>query len=98
MNTRLAAISRRRTELVARAEAQREEIGRLTHRWHTPLTFVDRGFALVCSFRTHPLAVAIGVALLLRIPGGRLGLWIERLWSGWRLYQSVRALGAKERV
>jgi YqjK-like protein len=98
MNPRLAAISRRRAELVARAEAQRAEINRLTRRWHTPLTFVDRGFALVCGLRTHPLAVAIGVALLLRIPGGRLALWIERLWTGWRLYQSVRALGAKERI
>ncbi|OGI44825.1 MAG: hypothetical protein A2150_05945 [Candidatus Muproteobacteria bacterium RBG_16_64_11] len=90
MNPRLTAIARRRAVLVARAAAQRDEVGRLVDRWHAPLAFVDRGLALVRSIRAHPLALAVVAALLVRSPGGRLGLWTKRLWTGWRLYQSMR--------
>lgn len=98
MNPRLTAISRRRAALVARAAAQREEVGCLVGRWHTPLMLADRGIALVRSLRAHPLALAVGVALLVRIPGGKFGLWVERLWTGWQLFHSLREHPAKQRV
>ncbi len=99
MNPRLTAITRRRAALVARAADQRDEVGRLVDRWRAPLAFVDRGLALVRSIRAHPLALAVVAALMVRSPGGgRLGLWTKRLWTGWRLYQSVREPGAKERA
>ncbi len=98
MSPRLTAISRRRAALVARAAAQRGEVGRLVERWHTPLTLADRGVALVRSIRAHPLALAVGMALLVRVPGGRLGLWVERLWTGWQLFHSLREQSAKGRV
>jgi hypothetical protein len=93
MNPRLTAITRRRAALVARAADQRDEVGRLVDRWHTPLMFVDRGLALVRNIYVRPLALTVGIALLARIPGmggGRLGLWVGRLWTGWRLFHSLR--------
>lgn len=98
MNPRLTAISRRRAALVARAAAQRAEVGRLVDCWRTPLTLADRGIALVRGMRAHPLALAVGMALLARVPGGRLGLWVERLWTGWQLFHSLRDQRAKERA
>jgi len=98
MNPRLTAIIRRRATLVARTAAQREEVGRLVDNWRTPLTFADKGIALLRSMRAHPLALAVGLALLVRIPGGRLGLWVERMWAGWLVFRSLREQPAKQRT
>lgn len=98
MSPRLTAISRRRAALVARAASQRDEVGRLVDCWHTPLTFADKGIVLVRSLRAHPIALAVGVALLMRVPGGRLGLWVERLWAGWLVFRSLREQSVKQRA
>lgn len=89
MNARLAAITHRRAVLVAQAAAQRDEIGRLVQRWLTPLAFVDRGVDLVRSLRTHPLAILIGVALVVRLWPGRASAWFGRIWSAWTLYRTL---------
>jgi hypothetical protein len=90
MNTQLKTIARRRAVLVARAAAQRDEIGRVVRPWQTPLAFMDRGVALVRRVRTHPLGIAIGVLLLLRLVRGPWSAWAGRLWTGWQLYQSLQ--------
>ncbi|MBI5613198.1 MAG: hypothetical protein HY942_09080 [Gammaproteobacteria bacterium] len=97
MNARLTAIARRRSQLLARTAAQRDEVGQLVGRWHMPLAYVDRVVTLARSLRAHPLVLALGLAVLARtLPGGRLTLWSGRLWSGWRLYQSLHEQWTKD--
>ena len=97
MNAQLAAIARRRAALVAQAAAQRSELGRWVQPWQASLAFADQGIALARSVRSHPLALAIGVLLLFRHGSGRWGVWAGRLWTGWQIYQSLRARQARPR-
>lgn len=89
MNAQLTAIARRRAALVAKAAAQRGELGRWLWPWQAPLAFVDRGMELVRRIRAHPLALALGVLLLFRLGSGRWSVWAGRLWTGWQIYQSL---------
>jgi hypothetical protein len=89
MNERLAAIAHRRAGLVARAAAQRSEIVRVAQHWRTPLALVDRGADLMRTLRAHPLAILIGVALLVRLSRGRRSAWFGRIWTAWTLYRSL---------
>ena len=98
MNTRLAEITRHRAALVAQATAQREEVARLTQPWRMPLALADYGITLVRTLRMYPLAIAAGVALLVRMRRKRLSVWIERIWAAWQLYYALREHGARDRV
>jgi hypothetical protein len=97
MDTLLAEVMRRRAALVTRAAAQREEVGRLTQQWQMPLALADHGIALVRTLRMHPLAVAVAVALLVRVRRVRLTVWIERIRTAWQFYHSLREHGARDR-
>ena len=90
MNAQLTAITRRRAALIARAAAQRAEIARVVQPWLTPLTFMDRGAALLRRVRMHPLGIALGVLMLFRLGRRGWSLWAGRLWTGWQLYQSLQ--------
>ena len=89
MNAKLMTIARRRAALVAKAAAQRGELGHGLQPWQTPLAFVDRGMALARHIRTHPLALAMGVLLMFGLGRSRWGAWAGRLWTGWQIYQSL---------
>ncbi len=97
MNVPLMTIARRRAMLVAKAAAQRSELGRRLQPWQTPLVFVDRGMALARRIRTHPFALAMGVLLLFRLGSGRWSVWAGRLWTGWQIYQSLHDRQARPR-
>jgi hypothetical protein len=90
MNTRLAALQRRRAALSARSEAQRREIGRLLERWRTPLSIADRVIGVVKRVGTSPLAIPVAVAALYWL--GRKGRrhWVGRVWRLWGIYSSLR--------
>ena len=90
MNAQLTEITRRRAVLIVQATAQRDEVGRLLQPWLTPLSFMDRGAALVRRARLHPLAISMGVLMLFLLGRGGWGLWAGRLWTGWQLYQSLQ--------
>jgi len=89
MDAHLTTIARRRAALIARAAAQRDEVGHLVQPWLTPLSFMDRGAALVRQVRMHPLGIALGVLTLFRLGRRGWSLWAGRLWTGWQLYQSM---------
>jgi hypothetical protein len=97
MNARLMAITRRRAMLVAQTAAQRGELGRWVQPWRTPLAFVDRGIVLARRVRAHPLALAVGVLLLLRLGFGGWSVWAGRLWAGWQIYQSLQDRRSRSR-
>jgi len=90
MNAKLTRIAHHRANLIERAAAQRSEIGYLAQPWISPLSFIDRGAALMRRVRMHPLAVAIGVLLVLRLGRSGWSLWAGRLWTGWQLYQTLQ--------
>lgn len=90
MNARLTAITQRRAALIARAAAQRVDVGRLLQPWRTPLSFMDRGADILRRMRMHPLGIALGVLMLFRLGRGGWSLWAGRLWTGWQLYQSLQ--------
>ncbi len=92
MNEWMVEIAQRRAVLVARAAAQREEIGRLVRPWQASFALADRGLALLRRLRGHPLLLTLGVALLARFGSGRLGVWAGRIWTAWQLYRSLQRL------
>lgn len=93
MTERVAAIRQRRDALVARAETQRQTLGRLLQPWQATLTLADGGLTLARELRAHWFTVAAGTTLLTWMGRGRLGVWIGRLWMGWYLYGSLRNQG-----
>jgi hypothetical protein len=90
MNARLTEITRRRAALIAQAAAQREEICRVVQPWLTPLSFMDRGAALLRRVRMHPFGLAMGMLMLFRMGRKGWSLWAGRVWTGWQLYQSLQ--------
>lgn len=90
MNARLTVIAQRRAALVAQAAAQRREVSACVQAWHKPLAYADRGMALARYVRAHPLALVTGVLLLFRLGRGRVSTWAGRVWTGWRIYQSLQ--------
>ena len=88
---RLIELARRKERLIARTAAQRSVIADAYHRWQMPASMVDRGVAVARVLKSHPLLLAIGVAVAAAV--GRRGLlhWIGRGLVAWRTW---RALGA----
>lgn len=97
MNAQLSTILRRRAELVTKAATQRSELGYWLQPWQTPLAFMSRGMALARRIRKHPMALAMGVLLMLGVGQGRWSVWFGRFWTGWQIYQSLRDQPARPR-
>lgn len=88
---RLAELSRRRADLVARSAAQRAELGELCHVWRVPLAIVDRGVTVWHFFRVHPALLAgLGVAFAVARPR-RAVKWLGRGWALWRFFRGMAA-------
>lgn len=90
MNASLANITHRRAMLVARAAAQREEIGRAAQPWRAPLAFADRGIALLHALRQHPLAVALAAVALAQLVFRKRRRWIRGILVAWQIYRGLR--------
>jgi len=83
---RLAELSRRRVELVARSAAQRAELDELCHVWRVPMAIVDRGVTVWRFLRVHPaLLVGLGAAFAVARPR-RAVEWLGRGWALWRFF------------
>jgi hypothetical protein len=90
MNTKLAAVVRRRQALVSRAAAQRAELADLAERWHGPLAVADGAYRLGQALRRHPAISALAVAMLVRTQRHRVLVWSGALLTLWELYQAFR--------
>lgn len=88
---RLAELSRRRAELVARSAAQRAELGDVCHAWRVPLAIADQGVTVWRFFRAHPsLLVGLGAAFAVARPR-RAVKWLGRGWTVWRFFRGMKA-------
>jgi hypothetical protein len=89
ITARLAAIRQRREALVAQAEAQRQTIADLARPWQSWLALARQSVAIAREWRGHWLTIAAGTALMTWMGRGRWGVWIGRIWMGWKLYRSL---------
>lgn len=88
MNKQMAAVMRRRGELLAKIAMQREQVADVSARWQVPLTLADRGLAVVHFLRSHPVLTACVVALF---AVRRRGMVVV-MKSGWRVWKGYRFL------
>jgi hypothetical protein len=90
MSDRLAEVQRRRTELVARAAQERDELGRLVGAVTQPLRAVGWISAAWRLASSRPLLVGGAVAAIVILRPSRAIAWTLRLWAGWQTFQRVR--------
>jgi hypothetical protein len=91
MSPSLDRIRQRRAVLMARAEAQRNEVARVVRPWRVPLSVADRALAVLHRLRAHPLAVTAAMVLLVWIGRNRKSPWAGRLLTLWQLYSAVQS-------
>jgi hypothetical protein len=86
MNEKLFELSQRRSELLARIAAQREQMAEIEAEWDAPLALADKGMAGVRFLRHHPLLVAGVMTLFLIRRSSAAGL----MWGAWRVWKGYR--------
>lgn len=90
MNQKLAQLAERRSQLVARAAAQRTALAHNLEPWRTRLALADRGIAALRYVRRHP-ALMVGAALLLAaLRQRRVGKLLQRGWVVWQIGRRLR--------
>ena len=85
MSKQIFLVLGRRSELLERIAAQREQLTEIGTRLETPLALTDQGLAALRFFRSRHFLVAVAVALLTHrrgVFGIVKGAW--RLWKGYR--------------
>lgn len=90
MSSNPEEFARRREELIARAEAQRVEIGYQTQRLCAPLRMAETAFNTVNTVRRSPLLMTGIGLLLLKTPWRRLAIVPKVAWRGWQVLQFAR--------
>lgn len=97
MNTRLAELTRRREELVARSAAQREQLARCLDRIQVPWKLLNIGVSAVHLIRQHP-SVFMGVtSFLASRRGGRIKKTAGRLLLCWQIFRPLRQWWIRQR-
>jgi hypothetical protein len=89
VNKRLAAIIRRREELLARTAAQRAAVATITHRWRRPLRLFDTAVRLLHAVHSHPVLIALAAMLLTRTRYARLVRRAGYAGAVWRLFRAL---------
>jgi len=89
MSTRKGYLLRRREWLVSQAAVQRSEITSVASELQRGFRWVDAGFALGQTLRTHPLLAIAGGSLLLRVSNSKRLLWAGQLLTAWQLFNVV---------
>lgn len=80
----------RREWLVSQAAAQRSEVSYSAAHLQNSLRWVDRGFSIGQTLRTHPVLAMAGATLLLRTTKAKRLLWVGQLFTAWELFSVVR--------
>ena len=93
MSSRKAYLVQRREWLVSQAADQRSDISSVASELQRSIRWVDMGFAVGQTLRSHPLlALAVaGGSLLLRVSNSKRLLWAGQLFTAWELFNMVRS-------
>jgi hypothetical protein len=94
MNTRLSSIQQHRAVLVARAAAQRREMGEIINAWSGPIALVERLAAVFRRLRVSPLVIPAAAALLFWMKRHHKWRWAGHLITAWEIFSSLRRLRA----
>jgi len=94
----LIELARRKERLIARIEQQRIVISVACLRLQKPLSVIDRGIAIARYLKTHPLVLAVGVAVAAIAGRHNLLRWAGRGLFVWRTWRSVNAWARKSAV
>jgi len=89
MRARLIGLAERRTQLLQRAQAERESVAALVARGDGALAWLDTGRRMLQELGRRPLIVVATVALLVALRPRRTFKWLASGWSLWRLYRDV---------
>ena len=93
MSDKLKRLADRRERLLRDSALQREQLTSAVNGLRAPLALADLGFALIGFFKKHPILLASGSALMLKVlRPSRLGKWFSRGLFAW---QMVRKLHSK---
>ncbi|TAK47102.1 MAG: hypothetical protein EPO27_07120 [Betaproteobacteria bacterium] len=94
MRARLIELHRRRAQLAASAQAEREQLADQLARADAALAWIGRGRAALEAARRQPLLIAAAAALLLLLRPKQALKLLAGGWSLWRLFLRVRRLWA----
>lgn len=99
MSRKLARLAERRQQLVALSAAQRTTLAYTLEPWRARLSVVDRGVAVLCYVRRHPILM-VGASLLFAalrsrrvgMHPRRVGRWLQHGLIAWQLGRRLRRL------
>jgi hypothetical protein len=83
-------VVRKREQLLARCDAQREYLAGLAQQFAGPLKIADGAVAGARYLRSHPLALGAVTALLAATRGRGVWKWAQRGFVAWRAYRALR--------
>ena len=91
MNKKLLKLALRREYLVLEASKQRVQIAQAVDAWRAPLALADKGLAVISFVKKHPVWMAGGSAILLKVlRPSRVGKWLSRGWVAWQLLRKLQ--------
>jgi len=85
MNSKLTQLAERRQLLVAQAAAQRTTLTDTLEPWRARLSLVDRGVAVLCYVRRHPILMVGASLLFAALRRRRVGRWLQHGLIAWQL-------------
>jgi hypothetical protein len=90
MNNKLLELAQKREHLIQEAAEQRVQLAQAMDAWRKPLALADKGVAAVTFIKKHPIWMAGGSAILLKVlqPTG-VGKWVSRGWVAWQLVRKL---------
>jgi YqjK-like protein len=92
MHKKLQNIAQRRAQLIEKSAQQRLQLAQISAQWRTPLAYADKGLALINLVKKHPIWVAGGSALILKLlRPKRIGKWLGRGLTAWQIARKLRS-------
>jgi hypothetical protein len=85
-------IVRRKERLIARCEAQRNEIADVFHDLERPIALADRGLNIFRFLRAHPVLVSGAIALVVALSRRSTAGLVARALAGWRLWRGLSTM------
>jgi hypothetical protein len=91
MNGKLLRLAQRRESLILESEMQRTQLAQAVDAWRGPLAMADKGLAIIDTIKKHPVWLAGGSAILLKlIRPSRIGKWFSRGLVAWQILRRVQ--------
>ncbi|MGB2833307.1 MAG: YqjK-like family protein [Methylotenera sp.] len=91
MSEKLQKLGQRRERLVQEAEEQRRQLLQAVGALRAPMALADQGIAAISFMKKHPIWLAGGSALFLKIVRpSRIGKWFSRGLFAWQMVRKLR--------